>query len=137
MIILTDGQDMGSRTTLAQAIEAAVRADTICYVLLVADKNVIGNADYHGEQRMKDLTSRTGGRLIFVGSDLNRLQKSFSDVATELRHHYTLAYTPSKREPDGKYRTIRLRTRRGFHVQARKGYYATPPERRLVTEAIP
>jgi VWFA-related protein len=137
MIILTDGQDMGSRTTINEAIEAAVRADTICYVLLVADKKVVGNVDYHGREWMKELTSETGGRLIFVGSDLNRLQESLSEVATELRHHYTVAYTSSNKELDGSYRTIRVRTHRGYEVQARRGYYATSPRRRLVPEATP
>ena len=38
MILLTDGQDEGSRLKIKDAIEAAQKADAICYVLLIADR---------------------------------------------------------------------------------------------------
>src|SRR5947209_12303204 len=37
MVVLTDGVDQGSRLKLRDAIEAAQKADTICYVLLLSD----------------------------------------------------------------------------------------------------
>ncbi len=38
MILLTDGQDEGSRLKIRDAIEAAQKADSIVYVLLCADR---------------------------------------------------------------------------------------------------
>ena len=38
MILLTDGEDEGSRLKIKDAIEAAQKADAICYVLLIADR---------------------------------------------------------------------------------------------------
>jgi len=46
-------------------------------------------------------------------------------IASELRHHYSIGYTPSDRAHDGDYRKISLKCRRGFKVQSRRGYYAT------------
>jgi len=47
LIILSDGVDQGSRTSLSRAIEAAQRADTLVYTILFADpdayNNVAGN----------------------------------------------------------------------------------------------
>src|SRR6185312_13888841 len=37
MVVLTDGVDQGSRLRLKDAIEAAQKADAICYVLLISD----------------------------------------------------------------------------------------------------
>src|SRR6185312_11889886 len=37
MVVLTDGVDQGSRLRLREAIEAAQKADAICYVLLISD----------------------------------------------------------------------------------------------------
>jgi len=42
MILLTDGQDEGSRLKIKDAIEAAQKADVICYVLLIADRGFYG-----------------------------------------------------------------------------------------------
>jgi VWFA-related protein len=42
MILLTDGQDEGSRLKLRDAVEAAQKADAIVYVLLCADRGLYG-----------------------------------------------------------------------------------------------
>lgn len=124
IIIITDGQDMGSRTSFRQAVEAAVRSDSICYVLLVVDNAVKASADYKGIQKMEELTKETGGRLIMAGGKAEKLGNSFSEIAQELRHHYTLAYSPDKKTRNGEYRKIQVKSRHGYRVQARKGYYA-------------
>jgi hypothetical protein len=50
MILLTDGEDEGSRLKIKDAIEAAQKADAICYVLLIADRGFYGfGGGYHGD----------------------------------------------------------------------------------------
>ena len=44
MVLLTDGEDEGSRLKIKDAIEAAQKADAICYVLLIADRGFYGLA---------------------------------------------------------------------------------------------
>ena len=56
MILLTDGEDEGSRLKIKDAIEAAQKADAICYVLLIADRGFYGFGGYHGDFEMKKLT---------------------------------------------------------------------------------
>src|SRR5437870_12582784 len=46
MIILTDGEDQGSQLRIKDAIEAAQKADSICYVLLIADRGFYGFGGY-------------------------------------------------------------------------------------------
>ena len=43
MILLTDGEDEGSRLKIKDAIEAAQKADAIIYVLLCADRGFYGS----------------------------------------------------------------------------------------------
>lgn len=135
MLILTDGQDMGSRHTAKQAIEAAERADTICYVLLIGDRHEMASVVYQGVQRMQELTTATGGRMVMVGSDSRKLEKSFNEISEELRHFYSLAYSPERKEKRGEYRHISVKSKHGYRLQARKGYYATPKEKRPELEA--
>src|SRR6185312_17287579 len=42
MILLTDGEDQGSQLKINDAIEAAQKADSICHVLLIADRGFYG-----------------------------------------------------------------------------------------------
>ena len=59
MIILTDGDDVGSKLRLKDAIEAAQRADAVAYVLLITDPMYPSN---YGD--MSKLAEQTGGRII-------------------------------------------------------------------------
>src|SRR5246127_3726461 len=59
MILLTDGQDEGSRLKIQDAIEAAQKADAIVYVLLCADRGFYGGfGGYSGEGEMRKLTEQ-------------------------------------------------------------------------------
>ena len=65
LVLLTDGEDEGSRLKIKDAIEAAQKADVICYVLLIADRGFYGGSlFYSGDAEMKKLTQETGGRVI-------------------------------------------------------------------------
>lgn len=118
MVIVTDGVDQGSQLQLRDALKAAQQADAVCYVLLLFDP-VYGN-DTVG---MKQLTEQTGGRVISV-SDPSRLAKAFAEISRELRSQYSLGYSPTANKHDGKFRHISVKSRNGYKVQARKGYYA-------------
>ncbi len=125
MIILTDGEDQGSMMTLKRAVEAAQRADTIVYVLLIADRGFYyGMMGYSGDRDMKQVTEQTGGRLIEVGNKYQKVKEAFDQIAAELRSQYSLGYTPTNIAHDGSFRRLEIRSKQGYHIQARKGYYA-------------
>src|SRR5882724_9044266 len=123
MIILTDGEDVGSQMKIAQAIEAAQKADAICYVLLIADRGFYGGSGYSGDREMRKLTEETGGRVIDVGNREDKLQEGFKQIGDELRSQYSIGYTPTNSKRDGTFRKIEIKAKAG-KVQARKGYYA-------------
>jgi VWFA-related protein len=128
MILLTDGEDEGSRLKLQDAIEAAQRADSIVYVLLCADRGFYGahGAFYSGEGEMRKLTETTGGRMINVGNKLDKLRDAFDQIAAELRSQYDLGYTPANSALDGRYRKLEIKSKQNYKIQARAGYYASP-----------
>ena len=124
MIILTDGQDEGSRLKLQDAIEAAQKADAIVYVLLCADRGFYGGFGYSGEGDMRKLTEQTGGRVINVGNKFDKLREAFDQIAAELRSQYNIGYTPTNEKKDGTYRKVEIKSKQGYKIQARSGYYA-------------
>src|SRR6266567_1964057 len=125
MILLTDGQDEGSRLKIQDAIEAAQKADSIVYVLLCADRGFYGGFGYSGEGDMRKLTEQTGGRVINVGNKFDKLREAFDQIAAELRSQYNIGYTPTNLKQDGSYRKLEIKNKQNYKIQARAGYYAT------------
>jgi VWFA-related protein len=127
MILLTDGEDQGSQLKINDAIEAAQKADSICYVLLIADRGFYGFGGYSGDREMKKLAAETGGRVIDVGNKADKLKEAFDQIAQELRSQYNIGYTPSNAALDGTFRKVEIRTmKKDYKIQARSGYYAVP-----------
>jgi VWFA-related protein len=134
MILITDGEDQGSRETEKQAIEAALKADAIIYGILYVDRrfyagNGIGmGVGYSGASVLKHMAEDTGGHMFEVrGKDT--LESIFQQIQDEMRTQYLIGYTPTNSKKDGGYRKIDLRTQvKDQKVQVRKGYYAMPPQ---------
>jgi len=126
MVLLTDGQDEGSKLKIQDAIEAAQKADAIIYVLLCADRGFYGSfgMGYSGESEMRRLTEATGGRVINVGNKFDKLREAFDQIAAELRSQYNIGYTPTNTKLDGSYRKLEIKNKQNYKVQARAGYYA-------------
>jgi VWFA-related protein len=73
---------------------------------------------------MKDLTKETGGRMVEIGDNPEKLKKAFDEISQELRSQYNIGYTPINSKLDGSFREVEVKAK-GYKVQARKGYYAT------------
>ncbi len=130
MILLTDGGDQGSHYKLQDAIAAAQKANSIIYVLLIADRGFYGGMSfgYNGPMEMKRLAEQTGGRMIDVGNNGPKMEAAFKQIEDELRTQYVASYTPTDTKLDGGYRKLDIECQGdGLKVQSRKGYYAVPP----------
>lgn len=128
IILITDGEDEGSKLSIKEAIEAAQKADSIIYGILYVDRRFYGgfNVGYSGESALKQMSEETGGRLFTVGGK-NSLGNIFEQIQEEMRTQYLIGYTPTNSVKDGGYRKIDLRTHdKDQKVQVRKGYYAMP-----------
>jgi VWFA-related protein len=131
MILLTDGDDQGSRYKIGEAIAAAQKSNALVYVILIADRGFYGGfgMGYFGYSAMKKMTEETGGRLIDVGNNGKKLEAAFQQIEDELRTQYVASYTPSNIKLDGGFRHLAVECRGdGLKVQVRKGYFAPKPQ---------
>src|SRR5258708_7535617 len=64
LILLTDGVDTGSEATVADAIEAAQRADTLIYSILFADSGAYGFGGADGRKPLQRMAHETGGNTF-------------------------------------------------------------------------
>lgn len=129
MVILTDGEDHGSRYNLQQAIAAAQRADVVVYSVYYSG-DAFRNGMSHpqmpnqvgGRQVLDDISNATGGHVFTVGPK-TPLDLIFTQIADDMRLQYQIGYVPPDSEP-GSYHKIELKPKaRHLSVQARVGYY--------------
>jgi VWFA-related protein len=131
-ILLSDGYDYGSQTTLPAAIEYAQRADALIYSIWFHEKaepyrplraGVQAILQTKGKSAMQRLSLETGGRFFEVSNDRS-IESIYSQIEEELRNQYSFGYTSDHRGDDKLYRKIKLTTKRpGLIVQTRAGYY--------------
>jgi len=148
VIVLSDGVDRGSKETLASAVEAAQRANTLVYSILFADEHPFGGGyggrgmggmgrrgggwpgRYPQQERpdgkkiLDQISKQTGGRLFEVSKKLP-IEQIYAQIQDELRNQYNLGYTPSPPDAGAGYHKIGLTTKqKDLIVQARDGYYS-------------
>jgi VWFA-related protein len=77
---------------------------------------------------MRKLTEQTGGRVINVGTKYEKLKEAFDQIGNELRSQYNIGYTSTNDKLDGSYRKLEIKSKHGYKIQSRAGYYATSLE---------
>jgi VWFA-related protein len=131
IVLISDGEDTHSERARSEAIEACQRAEASVYAISTSTDwlSVSGNEPrkYHkteGDKILENIAEETGGRAFFPYR-IDDLAASFQDIGVELRSQYSLAYSPTNRTNDGKFRNIKIEVleRKGLLVRARKGYF--------------
>ena len=130
LIVLSDGVDVGSETTLASAIEAAQRADTLIYSILFSDApyygNPLGGLLGHSDGRgvLVRMSRETGAGFFEVSKKLS-IEQIFDLIQEELRSQYSLGYVSDTPVRISEFRKIQLTvSQKGLVVQARDRYWA-------------
>jgi VWFA-related protein len=130
MVILTDGGDVGSHRSLAEAIEQAQRADVQVYSIQYSMfKGLSGGntgrapqAD-PGLEALQKLSESTGGHVFTVSRTMS-LREIFAQIADDLRLQYELGYKPPPDTQPNSYHKLELKAKdKKLTVQARKGFF--------------
>ena len=122
IVLITDGDDTASKTTLLDAEQAAARAETILFAL---STNVVSPSYYpKGEAVLDLLSGPTGGRILPT-HETYQLASAFAQIEQALRSEYVLGYQPADLKRDGSFRPIEIRPLKAkLQVRSRRGYYA-------------
>jgi VWFA-related protein len=144
LILLTDGVDNGSKTTLSRAIESAQRADTLVYSILFKGQEGQPIQSYPGgfggrrrgggfpppQQRqgpdgkkiLERMSQETGGGFFEVTKKLS-IDQIYERIEEELRNQYSLGFAPDTSAGSGFRRIAVTVKQKGMIVQTREGYY--------------
>ncbi|HTS77285.1 MAG TPA: VWA domain-containing protein [Bryobacteraceae bacterium] len=142
LVLLTDGVDTASRSTMTDAIESAQKSDTMVYSVYFVDDEGFGHGGGgvfgpprgrrggmgrenrpDGKKILQRFADETGGTFFEIKKQ--SLDDIYRQLQDELRSEYSLGYTPDKDTGSG-FRAIKVTTKeKGLIVHARDGYYAT------------
>lgn len=131
ILIISDGQDNSSRYNFGEVKRLIKETDIVVYAVGILDGRDSGSmTGMQGQAYLDEITSVTGGKSFYPQTDVE-LDEIFERIALELRHQYSIGYTPKDFEPNGDWRKVKVKVKppRGLPrltVRYREGYYATP-----------
>jgi VWFA-related protein len=125
MVLLTDGEDNNSDATVANAIEAAQRADTLIYSILFSDATFGGGGiGGRGKSWLERMSRETGGSFFEV-SKKQSIDQIYQLMQDEIRSQYSLGFTSDHPVEISEFRKLKLTTKRkDLIVQTRERYWA-------------
>jgi len=117
ILLLATGVDTFSKHTLDQTMKKLRQSDVtiFCvgldkpYINFIESRGSLGShMNYlQGENQMKTIANLTGGYAWFPQFD-GELPGIFHDVASFLRHQYSLSYTPTSGGKDNKFHKVKI-----------------------------
>ena len=131
MLIISDGGDNSSRYTEREIKRLVKEADVQIYAIGIFESiSSRGRTaeELAGPGLLSQIAEQTGGRQFPV-ENINELPDVAAKIGVELRNQYVLGYVPSNQEKDGKWRRVKVITKkiRGMprlRAHYRLGYYA-------------
>jgi len=135
LLIISDGQDNASRYNFGEVRRLMKETDVVTYAIGIMDGgDSVSALGLQGQAYLDEISAVTGGTAFYPRTDVE-MDEIFERIALELRHQYSIGYTPKDFQPDGKWRKVKVKVKppRGLPrltVRGRDGYYATPNTQR-------
>jgi VWFA-related protein len=126
IVLLTDGEDTSSMLKLDEAVQEALKTDTLVFAIGIGDSFGYSGVD---EGSLRKITERTGGRAYFPRSEED-LRNAFAQIQRELREQFLVAYSPTNKQRDGSYRKLQIEIvnpelrKQNVKLNYRQGYFA-------------
>ncbi|HJR06031.1 MAG TPA: VWA domain-containing protein [Pyrinomonadaceae bacterium] len=126
IILLTDGDNTSGMKKLDEAVQQAIKTETIVFAIGIGDSFGYTGVD---EGSLRKITERTGGRAYFPRSEED-LRNAFTQIQRELREQFLVAYSPTNKRRDGSYRKLQIEVvnpelrKQNVKLNYRQGYFA-------------
>jgi Ca-activated chloride channel homolog len=124
IVIFSDGDDRNSLTRRETAMTRVQASDAMLYTIGFG-----GGATVPQLRASLESYARSTGGKPFFPKHTGELDAVFDEIVSELANQYVLSYSPLNAKQDGKWRSIKVRVRKGsYDVRARQGYLAGSPQ---------
>src|SRR5262245_27445628 len=133
LLLVSDGQDNSSRYTYGELRKRLKEAGVQIYCIGIVEMGggAGGSLDTQGQAILEEIAQSTGGKAFFPRSAAE-LEEITTRIALELRHQYSIGYSPTNVKRDGQWHKIKVNVNiksaknlSNLRVQHKEGYYAT------------
>jgi Ca-activated chloride channel homolog len=126
LVIISDGSDNASRTTLDEMLAHTRASSAMVYSVALTD-----TVDFDANPKLlKRISTSTGGEA-FTPKRIDDVPEALEHIARDIRATYTLGFVPTNQTRDGTVRKLRVSARhsdgRVLKVKTRGGYLAPKP----------
>jgi Ca-activated chloride channel family protein len=132
LLLISDGQDNSSRYTYGELRKLLKEAGVQIYCIGIVEigGGAGGTLDMQGQAILEEIAQTTGGKAFFPRSGAE-LEDATTRIALELRHQYSIGYSPTNVKRDGQWHKIKVNVKgpkglSNLKVQHKEGYYAVP-----------
>jgi len=130
ILLISDGQDNSSRYTYGELRKRLKEAGVQIYCIGIVEMGggAGGTLDMQGQATLEEIAQSTGGKAFFPKSGAE-LEEITTRIALELRHQYSIGYSPTNVKRDGHWHKIKVSVKppkgwSNLRVQHKEGYYA-------------
>jgi VWFA-related protein len=128
LLVVTDGEDTASRSTLANVVSEIQHSDVLVYTVGVFAKDEGKSTVRKARKALEDIAEASGG-LPYFPEEVSDTIDICKQIAHDIRYQYTLAYYPTNFKLDGTYRSVMVEANAAkaggkLIVRTRPGYYA-------------
>ena len=126
LIVLSDGVDFGSETSLGDCVDAAQKSDTLIDSIRFSDPGAYGilGGGQDGRRVLERMCDDSGGSFFEVSKKAS-LDAIYGILEEELRNQYSIGYVSDKPATVSEFRAIQLQAKeKGLEARARKRYWA-------------
>ena len=131
LIIVSDGGDNSSRSTITDLRNLVREADVQIYAIGLFDRAEMRPRtpeEASGPELLHEVTTQTGGHLFEV-NNINQMPKFAWEISRAIRSQYLLGYAPNFPRHDGKYHRVDVKLVQpkgsgNLKASWRRGYYS-------------
>ncbi len=127
LLVVTDGEDNTSRSSLEKTIREIQKTDTVIYTIGLLGQESKRSAK-NAKKALQEIAAASGG-VAYFPENVEDVHNICQQVAHDIRHQYTLGYYPSNAVKDGSFRAVHVdvippRGKGKLVARTRNGYYA-------------
>jgi Ca-activated chloride channel family protein len=134
LVLITDGQDNSSTYSFSQVREALRASDVLVYsVFSSRERSPVSAPALEGQEILNQFSLISGGLFFYKWNPkVSDTVSVFENIATELRHQYTIVLTPDMTWNDRKWHAIKMKVEaasdasnkmKQLSVRSREGFY--------------
>jgi Ca-activated chloride channel family protein len=131
LVVLTDGEDTTSATSLAELLQLVKTSPVAIYPVAFAGTYGMGTNRAITSRGVLNQLAELSGGAVYSPTASRDLAAIYAAILAELRAQYVLGYVSDNVKHDGKFRRLKVELRdRKLRVRHRQGYAVPEPARK-------